>query len=520
MDDTLLANAKAVGCTGKEAGAPRGLPGRRARMYNHGMRRSASLVLLLLLAVHSAWADTIVLKDGRRISATNVTVEGDRVYYETASGRSSLPKSEVERIEIGNSSGPGSTVPTDLPLLMPRVELGGGYADVARAAVHDGAVDGDSLARLEGEARSGGAAAVTRLAVAYDAAALFEFKRGDIEQALYLLRRGLTFAPEHLSLLLNLSRLQLRRGEYFAALDSLERAERLAPDDADTAVLLGWAHRRTNRLDRTVEEWKRALSLRPDPKLQALLESTERDLGEERTYRAEESSHFALRYSGSATALFLPGEVLRTLESHFRDLQTQLNFTPPEFIAVILYTDQAFADITGAPRWAGAANDGRIRVPVHGLSAVDDRLSRVLKHELTHSFIYQKTGGLCPTWIHEGLAQWMEGKRSEKSATALAKRIEQTQARAQSSGRSSVAPGWLEASWTQRSTEEAAFLYALSLAMIEYIIGTNGMGDIERLLGAISAQPSTEAALRSTLRMNYPELQRETARYLRRTYVQ
>ena len=484
------------------------------------MRRSAWLVFLLLLAVHAARADTIVLKSGRRISATNVTVEGDRVYYETATGRLSVAKSEVERIELGNSSGPGSSVPADLPMLMPRVELGGGYEDVARAAVHDGAVGGDYLARLEDEARSGGAAAVSRLAVAYDAAALFEFKSGDIEQALYLLHRGLTFAPDHLSLLLNLSRLQLRRGEYSAALDSLERAERAAPNDADTAVLLGWAYRCTNRLDRTVEEWKRSLNLRPDPRLQGALQSAQRDLQEERSYRAEESSHFAVRYSGSGTALFLPGEGLRTLESHYKDLQTELNFTPPESIAVILYTDQAFADITNAPRWAGALNDGRIRVPVHGLSAVDARLSRVLKHELTHSFIYQKTGGLCPTWLNEGLAQWMEGKRSEKFAAALAHAIEEAESRAQRTGQSSVAPGWLEGSWSGRSPEEAVALYSLSLAMVEYIIRTKGMSDIERLLDAITWGPSTEAALRSALQMGYPELERETARYLRRTYSQ
>jgi len=54
------------------------------------MRRGAWLVLLLLLAVDTSRADTIVLKNGGRISATNVTVEGDRVYYETASGRSSV----------------------------------------------------------------------------------------------------------------------------------------------------------------------------------------------------------------------------------------------------------------------------------------------------------------------------------------------------------------------------------------------------------------------------------------------
>jgi tetratricopeptide (TPR) repeat protein len=484
------------------------------------MRSGAWLVLLLLLAVHAADADTIVLKSGRRITAANVTVEGDRVYYETASGRSSVAKSEVDRIELGDSPAPSTSVPADLPLLMPRVALSEGYEEVARAAVHDGAVDGDYLAHLEDAARSGGAAAMNRLAVAYDSAALFQFQSGDVEQSLYLLRRGLEFAPENLSLLLNLSRLQLRRGEYSAALDSLERAERAAPNDPDTAVLLGFGYRSTNRLDRTVEEWKRALSLRPEPKLQNMLDRAQRDLQEELSYRAEESSHFAVRYSGSATAMFLPGEVLRTLESSFRDLQTELSFTPPESIAVILYTDQAFSDITQAPRWAGALNDGRIRVPIHGLTAVDDRLSRVLKHELTHSFIYQKTGGQCPTWLNEGVAQWMEGKRSEKFASGLAKAIEQFQSRAESAGQSLAPPAVLEGSWTGSSTEQAGALYSLSLAMVEYIVGTNGTGDIVRLLDAIAAGPSTEAALRTTLRMSYADLQRETARYLRRTYPQ
>jgi len=83
-----------------------------------------------------------------------------------------------------------------------------------------------------------------------------------------------------------------------------------------------------------------------------------------------------------------------------------------------------------------------------------------------------------------------------------------------------VAPGWLEGSWSQSSAEDARQLYALSLAMVESIIGTNGMVDIERLLDALPAQPSMEAALRSTLRMDYGALLMQTARYLRRTYAQ
>jgi len=38
----------------------------------------------------------------------------------------------------------------------------------------------------------------------------------------------------------------------------------------------------------------------------------------------------------------------------------------------------------------GALNDGRIRVPVEGLTSMTEELARVLKHELTHSFVGQK----------------------------------------------------------------------------------------------------------------------------------
>ncbi|HXP69839.1 MAG TPA: hypothetical protein VOA88_11190, partial [Candidatus Dormibacteraeota bacterium] len=63
------------------------------------MHRAAPVVALLLLAVSSAAADTIVLKNGRRITAANVTDDGEHVSYETSAGRFSLPKSIVARIE-------------------------------------------------------------------------------------------------------------------------------------------------------------------------------------------------------------------------------------------------------------------------------------------------------------------------------------------------------------------------------------------------------------------------------------
>ena len=38
-----------------------------------------------------------------------------------------------------------------------------------------------------------------------------------------------------------------------------------------------------------------------------------------------------------------------------------------------------------------------------------------LIHELTHAFVHDRTKGVAPREIHEGLAQYMEGKR--RSAT-------------------------------------------------------------------------------------------------------
>ena len=181
------------------------------------------------------------------------------------------------------------------------------------------------------------------------------------------------------------------------------------------AKLAGWAYYGMNKMDQAVAEWKRSLALRADPEVQAALDKAQRDKQEEESYKENESTHFTLRYSGAAEPE-LARDVLRTLEAHFSEIESELDFTPPDSIGVVLYTQQAFADITRAPGWVGALNDGRIRVPVQGLTSMTPELSRVLKHELTHSFVGQKTRGRAPTWIQEGLAQWMEGKRSGDNA--------------------------------------------------------------------------------------------------------
>ena len=275
------------------------------------------------------------------------------------------------------------------------------------------------------------------------------------------------------------------------------------------AKLTGWAYYGLNKLDQAVEEWKRALRIRPDAEVQHALEKAERDRQEESSYRGGETRHFALKYHGSAAPGLARG-ILRRLEEHFRALESELNFTPAEPIGVILYTEQGFADITRAPGWVGAINDGRIRVPVQGLTSMSAELSRVLKHELTHSFIQQKTRGRCPVWLQEGIAQWMEGRRSGENAAALVSAYEE---------KNSTPLSALEASWMSRPGPMAGHAYALSLAVVEYVVAIQSKRDLERVLDRVATGESTEAAARSSLRMDYAELEQETVKYLRRTYL-
>jgi tetratricopeptide (TPR) repeat protein len=464
---------------------------------------------LSLLAGKDTRADTIVLKNGRRIVALSVVVEGDKVRYLTSAGELALPKSIVDHIEKGGQRQVSpSAGAANLAITPPSIEPTAANAAAERSAVHDGGVDREFLAAVASEARSGAAGANEKAAVAHHAAAQFELSRGDMEHALIDERTALTYAPENPIILLNVAYLHLRRSEYKQALDYLERAQRVAPENPDVPKLAGWAYYGMNKLGQAVREWQRAMALRPDAEVEAALEKAQRDMQEEENYRENESSHFTLRYSGEAEP-GLAREVIRALEMHFSAIESELNYTPPEPIGVILYTRQAFADITRAPGWAGALNDGRIRVPVQGLTQLTPELSRVLKHELTHSFVRQKTHAAAPTWLQEGLAQWMEGKRSGGNAAVLLQVYDAKQA---------MSLGDLEGSWLRLPGEAAAYAYAWALANIECIVQVDGMADVERILDRLAVGSTTEAAAREVLHSDYADLMQSTAQYLRKTY--
>jgi tetratricopeptide (TPR) repeat protein len=422
--------------------------------------------------------------------------------------------SSLDHKSAYTNSGVFSGAVTEVPMARPSPPTQSEYENLRARVVKDGVVDSAYILMTETAAKRGGSTAVTRAALAHFAAAEFALSQYDLDSALDHFSAMEPFCGRQRDLLtaslLGRGYTLLLKSEFSAALEPIETARKLAPQSAEAASLAGWAHYRLNENAAAIADLQTALRLRPSESTASLLERVKRDSAAEGDFREGESSHFILRYHGGASHE-LASDVVGTLEEQFQELRSELRYTPPEPIGVVLYTEEVFHDVTQVPAWMGAANDGRIRVPVQGIQTVTPELARVLKHELTHSFVFQKTARRCPTWLQEGLAQWIEGRRTGADAAPLIAAFE--------SG-NTKGLRYAEGSWVHLSAAQARFAYAWSLAVVETIEARFGADGINRLLTAEASETSGEAALREGLRANFSDLDDATIAFLKQTYLQ
>jgi len=470
----------------------------------------ASVIFLLLsglfLGAAGASAEVIRLKNGRTIYADQVHENGSHLEYEVGEDSYAIPKSLVERVEAGgirpehvSSAGKGSE---DVPSLTPADNLKS-EPGVSDKIVHEGKVDSDALAAIEQQ----GNGPVT--AAAYFIAAKHEMEQTNFSKARTYFETALRFDAKNPTILNYYVALLLRTGNAVDALPYAERAVRIAPDSPDTLAILGYAQYASDRNKDAIRSWKRSLQLRPDAQVQRYLEKAERDAIAQSEFTQNESSHFTLKYEGRQTPESFRRDLASTLESHYGDLVRDLGVAPRGSIAVILYTDQAFFDVTQSPSWVGAVNDGKLRIPVNGMSSVTPELSRVLKHELAHSFINPLSGGRCPQWLNEGIAQAMEPKSLSSRGRRLAELFKAQQ---------EIPFNALEGSFMRFSGLEAMLAYDESLAAVQFIIATRGMSELQRILQRMAEGNSTESALRATIHDDYGQLQTDVGKYLERQY--
>lgn len=454
----------------------------------------------IALCVFSSFAaaDTIHLKNGRAILADSVHDDGARVEYNVGDDTYAILKSSIDHIDTGVGS-PSSE------------RLGGGTIDVARphvdhwqfAEVPKGKVTAEMLAELakDGDKRA--------LAAALVAMAEEQQQEGKSDEARANMQRAVDLMPDEPAVMAWNTWLLLKTDRAAVAESYAEDAVRKAPKFAPLHKLLGVAYYNNDELQNALDQFQLAkdLSSSPDPELEHYLSTVTRQANAELKFHLDGSTHFNMRFEGDQVSLAFRKQLLETLERHYDELVSALNVTPRDSITVVLYANQAYFDVTQAPSWSGALNDGKLRIPVEGLTQVTPDLSRVLKHELTHSFINQAATGRCPHWLNEGIAQMMEPKTSAPYRAGLARLF--------ASG--NQAPlNLLDGSFMGLNPRQAAIAYAESLAYTEYIRDKFGMAGLTNALRYLGEGQSPEEALKSSIHEDYGQLQQDMAQQLSR----
>jgi len=460
----------------------------------------------MLLAAVSVAADVIHLKNGRTIWADQVREDktGNHIEYDVGDDTYAIPKSSVERIEAGGVAPVrGGASANTIPDLTPAPPTFDHQGETEQKVIRGGKVDIDAVKELERAGKS------EQAAIGYFLAGKYESDQGNFPRAKSYYDLALSLQPNNATLLIYYAACLLRTGQAAQALPYAERAVRVAPDSADALAMLGFVEFASDHTSDAIRWWKKSLAVRPDATVSQYLEKAERESKAESDFSQRESSHFNLHFEGKSTSENFRHNLLATLDSDFDDLVRDLGYSPQNVIPVTLYTQQAFFDVTRAPAWTGAINDGKIRIPVSGISDVTPDLARVLKHELTHSFVAQITSNRCPTWLNEGVAQMEEGKSSNANGHTLAQMF--------SSG-SDTPYNSLEGSFMSMSGAEATVAYAESLAAAEYIRDTYGMGEIQHILEHIGQGSSTEAALRATIHIDYRQFREDMGHWLTERY--
>lgn len=462
------------------------------------------LLALSLAALSSCYAETIKLKNGKTIVCDRAREKGDQIEYEIGDNTYAIPKSMVAGIAAGGVATGGGLSTTTVELPEPSAgDAVDQLPDLTNRVVKDAGVDTEALAAFVKR----GDAYLT--AAAYYSAGRFEHTRGNRDRALEYLKEAVRYYPDSTVVLESYASLLMNASRPREALPWAEQAARQSPKSADAQMVLGYALYQNDRTKEAVAAWKKALELRPSATVQAMLDKAQRELGAEEGYGEQESSHFTMRYEGTQAPAALRRAILDFLEENYQDLATRFGDSPHQSVVVVLYTDQAFFDVTQAPSWMGALNDGRLRIPLRGIDIVSGELARVLRHELTHSFINAISRGRAPIWLHEGIAQMLEGKTTAAFGRVLARGF--------ATGHYIPLNG-MEASFTSFSPAEAQIAYAEALAFVEYLDATYGFSDLVRILQRIAEGSSTEVALRATIHSGYSGLEEELTAYLKKQY--
>jgi tetratricopeptide (TPR) repeat protein len=353
------------------------------------------------------------------------------------------------------------------------------------------------------DAQPASEAARLGLARAWAAQAAALLRQGRLREGRELLERAADLVPDDAEYRLALATALFRERDLRAARREVDRALEIVPASPAARELSGDLYYEEGRLNLASGEWQAAAQAAPSPGLAAKLDRARLEMGAEESFGRESTRHFAIRYDGPIPRPVIEG-IGAALDEAFETLHDRLGESPRDDIQVILYSRVAFGDISQAPNWAGGSYDGKIRIPVGGLTNPHEAaaLLPILKHELTHAFLHRFAPEGIPLWFNEGLATVFQGATAELARERLA-------------GRPAPRPATLaevERGLHGGGDVTAAYL-AAALAVLE-VIDARGFRAVRGIVDGVGAGRPFDEVFQDEVRLDLQEFQERWRRGL------
>jgi tetratricopeptide (TPR) repeat protein len=278
-----------------------------------------------------------------------------------------------------------------------------------------------------------------------------------------------------------------RDGEAIAA---LSQAIHHDPGLTEAQVLLGRWHVELDRPDQAIGYFESALRQTPgDVHVQSELARARRSFEREEGLHRLATAHFVIKF-GDLDDRERAALVASELEGACDALREAWSFVPGARVIAILHG----AEPRPGPEWAEGLFDGRIHIFRDQLSGSPSRVRPYLRHEYAHAVIHRLSQGRAPTWLHEGLAQYLDG--SDRAALPLVA--------GDAAADGPILLDSLEGDFVGLPRAEAERKYAESLRAALLLVQRHGLAGIRRWLEALALSKGLAQAYERVFDRPYP----------------
>lgn len=312
-------------------------------------------------------------------------------------------------------------------------------------------------------------------------------RRGDSGRAIELLGEAYALDEGNGAALAELTLAYARQEDLEAAAFYLRLAEDRGGGTPATYASIGEFFYDRHRLEEAAAAWGEAARLGgQDPELLRRLARSRDELAAARGQRSLSSENFAI-FAEPA----IPDSLLRRaaddLEAAHRTQAAFFGAPLSRSQVVVLYGGRSYFALASVPDWVSGVYDGKIRVALRAHAEDSAALAEVLAHELAHALMRQASGDRAPAWLHEGVAQWLEGRRISREEVRAEMRRHGARTIDELEGRF---PGAMDRA-------QARALYAQSLSLLQYLVAQRGEGAVTCLVARLREGDSFPEALRA-----------------------